>query len=143
MLKGEYEHTIDAKGRTVLPAKMREEVGEQFVITCGPNNCLFGYPLKAWEEFEGKLDSLPTVTNMQAANMVRFFMAKAADCEVDKQGRFPIPANLRQYARLTKDIVIIGNGKKFEIWDKEAWDQQFVGGFDELFAGLQEQGISI
>lgn len=145
MLKGEFEHSLDAKGRTVLPAKMRDEVGEQFVITGGTDHCLFGYPQKAWEEFEATLNAMPTITNPGAAAMVRFFLSKAADCEVDKQGRFPIPTNLREYAGLTKDVVIIGTGKRFEIWDKARWDEknaQFTENIDEIFGGLEEKGIS-
>lgn len=145
MLKGEFEHSIDAKGRTVLPAKMRDEVGEQFVITAGSDHCLFGYSLKEWSEFEKTLNALPTVTNPQAANLARFFLSKASDCETDKQGRFPIPLVLRNFAGLTKDIVIIGTGKRFEIWDKEVWaakNAQITENFSDIFVGLEGQGIS-
>lgn len=146
MLMGEFEHSIDAKGRTVLPAKMRDEVGEKFVITCGTDGCLFGYPQAAWLEFEEQLNKLPITTNPQARKMNRFFLAKASECERDKQGRFPIPTNLREFAGLDKEVVIVGTGKRFEIWDKAKWNAMndiMLDDIDATFASLEESGLSL
>jgi len=118
---GEYQHTIDSKGRVIMPAKFREELGEKFVVTKGLDNCLFVYPNEEWRNLEQKLRTLP-LTSKEARAFIRFFFAGAAECEVDKQGRILIPANLREHASLEKDIVIIGVSGRVEIWSKEAWD---------------------
>ncbi|HHY82694.1 MAG TPA: division/cell wall cluster transcriptional repressor MraZ [Clostridiales bacterium] len=121
MFIGEYQHTIDSKGRVIMPAKFREELGEKFVVTKGLDNCLFVYPNEEWRNLEQKLRTLP-LTSKEARAFIRFFFAGAAECEVDKQGRILIPANLREHASLEKDIVIIGVSGRVEIWSKEAWD---------------------
>ncbi len=120
MLIGEYEHSLDVKGRLILPAKIREDMGEKFIITKGLDGCLFGFSQTEWVSFEEKLKTLP-LTNKNARDFVRFFLSGATECEIDKQGRFLIVANLRTYANLLKDAVIIGVGTRIEIWDKEKW----------------------
>ena len=120
MFMGEYNHTIDAKGRLIIPSKFRELLGEEFVLTRGLDGCLYIYPMDEWESFEMKLRSLP-LTNKNARDFVRFFLSGAIECEIDKQGRFLITGNLREYAKLEKDTVIIGVGTRIEIWDKEKW----------------------
>ncbi len=120
MLIGEYEHSLDAKGRMILPAKIREDMGEKFIITKGLDGCLFGFSQSEWTNFEEKLKTLP-LTNKNARDFVRFFLSGATECEIDKQGRFLIAGNLREYATLEKDAVIIGVGTRIEIWDKEKW----------------------
>ena len=120
MLIGEYEHSLDAKGRLILPSKIREDMGEKFIITKGLDKCLFGFSQKEWANFEEKLKTLP-LTNKNARDFVRFFLSGAIECEIDKQGRFLITSNLREYAKLEKDTVIIGVGTRIEIWDKEKW----------------------
>jgi len=97
-------------------------LGYKFVITKGLDYCLFVYSLQEWENLEAKLKTLP-LTNKDARAFVRFFFSGAAECEADKQGRVLIPANLREYAKLDKDVVVIGVSTRVEIWDKTLWDQ--------------------
>lgn len=121
MLLGEYQHSIDAKGRVILPAKFREEIGENCIATKGLEKCLFVYPKQEWSSIENKLKQLP-LAKAEARAFVRFFFSGAAELECDKQGRVLIPGNLRDYAALDKDIVIIGVLNRIEIWDKSAWE---------------------
>ena len=122
MFIGEYEHSVDVKGRLIMPAKLREDIGEKFVVTKGLDGCLFAYSQKEWENFEEKLKSLP-LTNKNARDFVRFFLAGAIECEIDKQGRFLISSNLREYATLEKEVIIVGVLNRIEIWNKEKWKQ--------------------
>ena len=122
MLIGEYEHSLDVKGRLIMPSKLREDIGEKFIVTKGLDGCLFGFSKREWENFEEKLKTLP-LTNKSARDFVRFFLSGATECEIDKQGRFLIVANLRQYASLEKDVAIIGIGTRIEIWSKKKWQQ--------------------
>lgn len=120
MLIGEYEHTLDAKGRLSMPAKLRRDMGEAFIVTKGLDGCLFAFSNEEWMNFESKLKSLP-LSDKNARNFVRFFLAGATECELDKQGRFLIPNNLRKSANLDKEAVIIGVGTRLEIWNKQTW----------------------
>ena len=120
MLIGEYEHSLDAKGRLIMPAKLREDIGEKFIITKGLHGCLFGFSQNEWTNFEEKLKTLP-LTNKNARDFVRFFLSGAIECEIDKQGRFLIASNLREYGALEKEAVIIGVGTRIEIWNKDKW----------------------
>lgn len=122
MLLGEYRHNVDIKGRVSVPSKFRGDLGQTFVITKGLDNCLFMYSKQEWETFELKLKELP-LTNQDARSFVRFFFAGAAECEVDKQGRINIPQNLREYANIQKDVVIVGVATRAEIWDSENWNK--------------------
>lgn len=120
MLIGEYEHSIDTKGRLIMPSKLKDDIGEKFVITKGLDGCLFVYSASEWKNFEDKLRSFP-LTNKDARALMRFFLAGAMECEIDKQGRFLITSNLREFAGLEKEVVIIGVLNKIEIWSKEKW----------------------
>ena len=120
MFIGEYEHSVDAKGRVIMPVKLREDIGEKFIVTKGLDGCLFAYSISEWTNFEEKLKTLP-LTNKNARDFVRFFLSGAVECEIDKQGRFLIPGNLRAYATLEKEIIIIGVGTRIEIWNREEW----------------------
>ena len=122
MLIGEYEHSLDAKGRLIMTSKLRESMGEKFIVTKGLDGCLFGFSKHEWTNFEEKLKTLP-LTNKNARDFVRFFLSGATECEIDKQGRFLIVANLRQYASMEKDVVIIGVGTRIEIWNKQKWEE--------------------
>ena len=122
MLIGEYSHSLDVKGRLIMPAKLREDMGEKFIVTTGLDGCLFGFSMTEWQKFEDKLKSLP-ITNKNARNFVRFFLSGAIECELDKQGRFLISPKLRDVAKLVKDVAIIGTGTRIEIWDKEKWEE--------------------
>ena len=122
MFIGEYQHSIDAKGRIIVPSKLRCDLGERFVLTKGLDNCLFIYTLEEWKNFEEKLKALP-LTNINARKFVRFFFAGAVECEADKQGRILIPNNLREYAELLKETVFIGVSNRVEVWNKENWEK--------------------
>ena len=120
MLIGEYEHSLDVKGRLIMPAKLREDIGDNFIITKGLDGCLFGFSLNEWTQFEEKLKSLP-LTNKNARDFVRFFLSGAVNVEIDKQGRFLVASKLREYASMEKEVVIIGVGTRIEFWSKDKW----------------------
>jgi len=119
---GEYSHTIDNKGRLIFPAKFRDELGEVFIATKGLDNCLFVYTRSEWAILEEKLKKLP-LAKPEARAFVRFFFSGAAELDCDKQGRVLLPTNLREHARLDKDVVVIGVSTRIEVWDKVAWDE--------------------
>lgn len=143
MLIGEYDHSLDAKGRLIMPAKIRDDMGEKFIITTGLDGCLFGFSMSEWEKFEDKLKALP-ITNKNARNFVRFFLSGATDCELDKQGRFLIPSKLREVASLDKDVTIIGAGTRIEIWNKSKWEEQNSEAnlsIEEIEKNMEDLGI--
>lgn len=120
MFTGEYQHTIDEKGRLIMPAKFREALGDVFIITKGLDGCLFVYTSEEWKTLEDKLKKLP-FTNKDARAFARFFFSGAVECETDKQGRALVSANLREYAGINRDVVVIGVGTRIEIWAVEKW----------------------
>lgn len=143
MLIGEYEHSIDTKGRLSMPAKLKTDIGEKFVVTKGLEGCLFVYSLTEWQNFEEKLRNFP-LTNKNARTLTRFFLAGATECEIDKQGRFLIASNLREYAGLEKEVVIIGVLGRLEIWDKKKWqeyNEKENNSVEEIAESLAELGI--
>lgn len=145
MFMGEYNHTIDAKGRLIVPAKFREVLGDEFVVTKGLDNCLFVYPNDEWQKFEEKLQTLP-LTNKSARQFTRFFLAGAASCEVDKQGRILLPQVLREFAALEKDVVLVGVASRIEIWSRQRWDESletYDSDMDEVAANMESLGFSI
>jgi len=119
---GEYIHSLDVKGRLIMPIKLRHDIGEKFVITKGLDGCLFAFSQEEWKNFETKLKALP-LSDRNARNFVRFFLSGASECEIDKQGRFLIPSNLRIAANLDKEVIIIGVGTRLEIWNKDNWQK--------------------
>ena len=121
MFIGEYNHTLDKKGRIIIPSKFRPNLGDKFIMTKGLDNCLFIYPMEEWEKFEDKLKTLP-LTNRDARAFVRFFFAGATECSLDKQGRILIPANLRSHSNLEKDAIVIGVSTRIEIWSEDDWE---------------------
>ncbi|MBK3494496.1 division/cell wall cluster transcriptional repressor MraZ [Viridibacillus sp. YIM B01967] len=139
MFMGEYQHSIDAKGRLIIPAKFREHLAEGFVITRGLDNCLFGYPILEWRKLEEKLKQLP-VTKKDARAFTRFFFSGATEVEVDKQGRINIPSNLLTHANVQKDCVVLGVSNRIEIWSKEAWQNYFAES-EESFNDIAENMI--
>lgn len=112
-LTGSYQHNIDSKGRLTVPVKLREQLGERFYLTKGLDGCLFVYPEKEWEVFMDDICSKPI---SQAAALQRYFIANSSVAEPDSMGRILIPKNLREFARLEKDAVFLGVGKRAEIW---------------------------
>ncbi|SHK24289.1 division/cell wall cluster transcriptional repressor MraZ [Desulforamulus aeronauticus] len=134
MFMGEFQHNIDPKGRLIVPARFREGLGDRFIVTKGLDNCLFVYPLQEWAEVEQKLKSLP-FARADARAFVRFFFSGATECEADKQGRILLPNNLREYAKLDKETMVVGVSTRVEIWSKEEWDRyntQAEASFEEL-----------
>ena len=120
MLIGEYQHTIDAKNRVIVPAKFREDLGSLFYITKGLDGCLFVLSRKGWKQLQAKIDAMPL---SKSRGLQRFFFAGAAEAEPDKQGRILIPQNLREYAELEKDVTFIGTSTRAEIWSTEKWNR--------------------
>lgn len=121
MFTGEYQHTIDDKGRLIMPAKFRDILGDACMITKGLDGCLFVYPQAEWSVLEAKLKNLP-FTNKDARAFARFFFSGACECELDRQGRILVSSNLRDYAGLNKDVNIIGVGTRIEIWSRGTWE---------------------
>ncbi|WMC92222.1 division/cell wall cluster transcriptional repressor MraZ [Kineothrix sp. MB12-C1] len=143
MFMGEYNHSIDAKNRLIVPSKFREALGEEFVITKGLDGCLFVYDNKEWAVFEAKLRSLP-LSNKEARTFARFFLAGAASVEVDKQGRILVPSVLKEFAELTKDVVLIGVASRIEIWSKERWeDESAYEDMESIAEHMSELGLGI
>ena len=145
MFMGEYNHTIDGKGRVIVPAKFRDALGDGFVVTKGLDGCLFVYPPDAWQAFEEKLQSLP-LTNKNSRQFARFFLAGAASCEVDKQGRILLPQVLREFAGLEKEVVMVGVANRVEIWSKERWKEcidSYDDDMDEVAENMESLGFSI
>lgn len=119
MLIGEYNPSIDLKGRLHFPARLREDLGDKFIVTKGLDNCLFVYSLSEWAELEAKIKALPM---SRSRTLQRFFFAGAVEVEPDKQGRILIPQNLREHAGLEKDVTVIGAAVRAEIWDTARWN---------------------
>lgn len=122
MFMGEFHRNIDAKGRLIIPAKFRQQLGSRFVLTRGMDGCLFCYPLAQWQHLESQLQQLP-LTKSSARSFVRFFYSAAAEYEFDKQGRVSLAAALRDYAHLSTNCVIAGVLERIEIWDEQKWQQ--------------------
>lgn len=143
MFLGEHQHSLDAKARITIPSKFREELGEKFVATKGLDNCIFLYPLQEWHEIEQKLSKLP-LTRADVRSFVRFFFSGAAELELDKQGRTVVPANLRDYAEIEKDVVIIGVGSRIEVWSTGKWEnynEMASSSYEEIAENLVDLGI--
>jgi MraZ protein len=117
---GEFEHTIDDKGRVAIPARFREELGERFVLTRGFEQCLQAFPRTMWEDLSAKIDRLP-LGNPQARTLRRMLFSPAAEVEIDRQGRILIPQGLREYAGLAEEVLITGMSTYFELWSGERW----------------------
>ena len=139
MFIGEYHHSIDEKGRLTIPSKLREELGEQFILTRGIDGCLFIYPNKEWNNVINKYKELPNIK--EARNFMRFFLSGASNQELDKQGRINIPSPLINYANLIKDCIIIGVNDRLEIWSKENWES-FVSENEQSFSDMADHLFS-
>jgi len=122
MLQGEYKHSLDAKSRLVAPSKLREELGARFYITKGFDQCLYIFPEESWLKFVQKINGLPG-SQEKVRRVQRRFIGSSQECEPDKQGRFLIPANLREYAQITKEVVLVGLYDKIEVWSQDKWNE--------------------
>ena len=143
MFIGEYKHNMDKKRRVIIPASFRSDLESNFVMTRGLDNCLFVYPREEWKILEDKLTSLP-ITNKSSRTFVRFFFSGATECDFDKQGIISIPSNLRDYANLEKEIVIIGLANRIELWASENWDGYLAeaeDSYEEIAEQMDELGI--
>lgn len=135
MLMGEFHHNIDEKGRLIIPAKIRYELGEKFIVTRGLDKCLFVYPINEWENIIQKYRELPNTK--EARNFMRFFLSGATLSEFDKQGRMNILTPLINYASLKRECVIIGVNDRLEIWSKDEWDK-FIALNEENFSDMAD-----
>ena len=139
MFMGEYNHTIDTKGRMIIPAKIREQLGDLCIVTKGLDNCLAIYTAEAWKKISTALQSQSS-TKASVRALKRFVFGSAAELEYDKQGRVLIPVPLREYASLDKQAVIVGAGDHVEIWSREKYDyydDQVAESMEELVEGLE------
>jgi MraZ protein len=141
MFMGEYRHSIDDKNRMIIPAKFREDLGDQFVMTKGLDGCLFLYPLSEWSILEEKLKSLP-FTKSDARSFVRFFFSGATECDLDKQGRVLLPQNLKDFCKISKDVVIIGVSTRVEIWAEEIWTE-YSRAAEETYEEIAENMVDL
>ena len=143
MFMGEYNHTVDTKGRLIIPSKFREQLGEEFIVTKGLDGCLFVFPQDEWQAFEEKLRTLP-LTQKGARQFTRFFVAGATPCELDKQGRILLPVTLREFAGLDKDVVLAGMLNRIEIWSKDKWtENNACGDMDDIAEQMTQLGLVI
>ena len=143
MFFGEYVHNIDDKGRLIIPSKFRESLSGEFVLTKGLDGCLFVFSMEEWENFEDKLKALP-ISDKNARAFTRFFFAGAADCELDRQGRVSVPASLRKYAKINKEVTVIGVSNRLEIWDSVLWkeyNQSEDLNYDDIAENMAMLGI--
>ncbi|MCZ8518766.1 MULTISPECIES: division/cell wall cluster transcriptional repressor MraZ [Paenibacillus] len=137
MFMGEYQHSVDDKGRMIVPAKFREALGASFIVTRGLDQCLFVYPMQEWAVLEQKLKAL-SLMKSDARAFTRFFFSGATECELDKQGRVNLPKTLVEHAKLEKDCVVIGVSNRVEIWSKSIWENYFQQSQDS-FAEIAEK----
>lgn len=139
--KSEYNHTIDPKGRLVIPTKFRPGLGNSFVITKGIDKCLYFYPADAWEEMEDKLSKIP-LTNKAGRTFARFMVGGASEVDMDAQGRILLPGYLREYAEILKETVMVGMVDHVELWSKERFEAAGEDiDIDAIAEGLQDLGI--
>ncbi len=143
MFMGEYNHTVDTKGRLIVPSKFRELLGDEFVVTKGLDGCLFVYSSDEWKLMETKFREVSQFSK-EARKFARFFFAGAATCEVDKQGRVLLPANLREFAGIEKEVVLAGVVNHIEIWNKDRWqDTNEYDDVEEIAEHMASLGLTI
>ena len=118
-MTGEFQHTLDAKGRLFIPARLREELGDVFYVTLSMDKCLYAYSAESWQDFSDRVNAMPFVRQ----RMMRTLFAHAAKCELDKQGRILLPQNLRDFAGLDKNVTVVGCNNHAEFWDSDEWNK--------------------
>ena len=131
MFMGEYHHNLDEKSRLVIPSLYRKELGDKFVVTRGIEKCLYVYSNAEWQKIVDKLEELP-FTKKDARTFIRAFFSGASICEIDKSGRIVLTSNIKEYANINKECVIIGANNRVEIWDKDLWNEEISSKADEL-----------
>ncbi len=137
MFLGEYQHSIDEKGRLIMPARFRDQLGEKFIITKGLDGCLFVYPMDEWKKLAAEVQNLP-LAKRDARTFTRILFSGAAEAECDRQGRVFLPASLREYANIQKEVVTIGVSDRIEIWSLPVW-QDINSNAGERFEELAEK----
>lgn len=145
MFTGEYFHTFDSKGRVIIPAKFRDELGENFFLGKGFDNCLVIYPSLEWESFLDELKKLSVLSNEQR-KFTRKLLSGFIECSMDKQGRILLPPNLREYSRLKDEAVVIGVLNRIEIWNREDWNKYSDDenlDFEDMAEKMTELGLNI
>lgn len=142
MLIGEFSHGMDKKNRIIIPSKLREGLGEQFIMTKGLDSCLYIYPKNEWQIFEQKLKSLP-LTDKNVRSFVRFFFSGANEMEPDKMGRVLIPQSLLSYAGIDGEVVSVGMMDRVEVWSKAKWEayNESEMDMDAIAEKMNELGI--
>ena len=136
MFLGEYSHSLDEKGRIVMPSKFRAGLAGGLVITKGQERCLYVFAMDTWDQESARVQRLPR-TDRRARNFSRSFFASASDQRLDRTGRCQIPEPLRIYAGLDKDLTVVGVSDRIEIWDTETW-HSVAAEADEYYAGIEE-----
>ena len=135
-MTGEYQHTLDSKGRLSIPARLREDLGNVFFVTLSMDKCLSAYSSESWEALSEKVNEMPYVKQRK----MRPLFAYAAKCEVDAQGRILIPQNLRDFAGLTKNVAVVGCNNHAEFWDSDSWSAiNVIETTPENIAGVMEE----
>ena len=144
MFRGSFEHSVDSKGRVSVPSRFREILAERYegklVLTMDHDKCVMAYPLEEWERWESKIKALPQ-TQKGVRDYMRNIFSNAAECDLDKQGRILIPPALREGARISKAVLIVGMLDKMEIWDKAAWDARKSQPGDKISEELSTLGL--
>ncbi|HIR89837.1 MAG TPA: division/cell wall cluster transcriptional repressor MraZ [Candidatus Fimimorpha faecalis] len=139
MFMSEYHHSLDTKGRLIIPTRFREQLGSNFILSKGMEHCLCIYPKEEWKKLTDKLCASPSITNSKIRRLNRFFFTGSVECEPDKQGRILIPPSLRAYASLEKEVIVAGVGSRIEIWDREAWEEyNTFDDIEELAGSLED-----
>ncbi len=144
VFRGSFEHSVDSKGRVSVPSRFREIIAERYegklVLTMDFDKCIMAYPLEEWERVEEKLRSLPQ-SQKEVKDYMRYVYSNASECELDKQGRILIPPMLRESARISKAVIVVGMLNKMEIWDKSAWDARKTQTGDKIGEVLSTLGL--
>jgi len=144
MFRGSFEHSVDSKGRVSVPSRFRDILAERYegklVLTMDFDKCVMAYPLEEWERVEEKIKALPQ-SQKEVKDYMRYVFSNAAECELDKQGRILIPPALREGARISKNVMVVGLLNKMEIWDKVAWDARKSQTGDKIGEVLSTLGL--
>ncbi len=144
MFVGTYQHSIDVKGRLIIPVRFREALGQSFMVSRGTDGCLYVQTTESFRQFMEKIAALPG-NSKAARSYVRHYAAGACECELDKQGRIIVPVKLRQSAGLDKDVTLIGVVDRIEIWDSARWEEEDCDQdqMDAVEEQMRQQGLLV